>query len=147
MDCGFVVLGKGMDFMKMVVVLDLRWQPSFPMSHCRGLQNDTEMVLAAPNLANVKPNTGIVTRVFTSLYHSLTYELPVAICKRFIDYFLQNAVQKGRLELKLNDGTVLSYGDGSPCGIVNKPVTIRVFEPWFFVKTALEYDLGLARYV
>jgi cyclopropane-fatty-acyl-phospholipid synthase len=109
--------------------------------------NGTEMVLAAPNLANVNPNTGVVTKMVSSVYHSLTYELPVAICKRFIDYFLQNAVQKGRLELKLNDGTVLRYGDGSPCGIVNKPVTIRVFEPWFFVKTALEYDLGLARYV
>lgn len=108
-------------------------------------KSEDTMVLAAPDLSSVKPNTGVLTRTFNALYHSLTYELPVAVCKRFINYFLQTAVQKGRLELKLNDGTVLSYGDGSRCGILNNPVTIRVFEPWFFVKTALEYDLGLAR--
>jgi len=108
-------------------------------------KNESAMILAAPDLSSVKPHMGVLMRMVNSLYHSLTYELPVAVCKRFINCFLQSAVQKGRLELKLNDGTVLSYGDGSPCGIINSPVTIRVFEPWFFVKTALEYDLGLAR--
>jgi cyclopropane-fatty-acyl-phospholipid synthase len=107
--------------------------------------NEAAMILPAPDLSAVKPDTGLLTRTFNSLYHSLTYEMPVAVCKRFIDYFLKRAVQNGRLQLKLNDGTIMSYGDGTPCGIVKEPVTIRVFEPWFFVKTALEYDLGLAR--
>lgn len=108
-------------------------------------KEEGSMILAAPDLSSVKPDTGILMSTMNSLYHSLTYDLPVAICKRFINYFLESAVQKGRLQLKLNDGTIMSYGDGSPCGIVKHPVTIRVFEPWFFVKTALEYDLGLAR--
>jgi cyclopropane-fatty-acyl-phospholipid synthase len=104
------------------------------------------MVLPPPDLSAVEPKTGVLTRAFSSLHQALSYDLPVAVCKRFIHYFLMTAVQKGRLELKLNDGSVLSYGDGSPCGRDNSPVTIRVYDPWFFVKTAMEYDLGLARY-
>lgn len=108
--------------------------------------NDSTMVLPPPDLSAVEPKTSVLARAFSSLHQTLSYDLPVAICKRFIHYFLTTAVQKGRLELKLNDGSVLSYGDGSPCGRDNSPVTIRVYDPWFFVKTAMEYDLGLARY-
>jgi cyclopropane-fatty-acyl-phospholipid synthase len=43
-----------------------------------------------------------------------------------------------------NDGTVLSFGDGTPCGCGNSPVTMQVFDECLFVKIALEYDLGLA---
>jgi cyclopropane-fatty-acyl-phospholipid synthase len=49
------------------------------------------------------------------------------------------------LELKFNDGSIVKFGDGSVCGCDASPVTLRVFNPWFFVKTALEYDVGLAR--
>lgn len=81
-----------------------------------------------------------------SLIQRLRYDWPVAICKRFIFYFLRQAVQKGTLRLKMNDGSIVSFGDGTPCGRADPhPVTLRVFDEWFFVKTAFEYDLGLAR--
>lgn len=59
--------------------------------------------------------------------------------------FLRQAIIHGSLNLKLNDGSILTFGDGTPCGSDNSPVTLRIFDDWFFVKTALEYDLGLAR--
>lgn len=81
-----------------------------------------------------------------SLHQRLRYDWPVAICKRFIFFFLRQAVQKGTLRLKMNDGSMVSFGDGTPCGRADPhPVTLRVFDEWFFVKTAFEYDLGLAR--
>lgn len=125
-----------------------------PLPWCCAKTNDDEssnntMVLPPPDLTAIDNNGGVVltkTRaLLSSLYQTLSYDLPVAICKRLIHYFLTTAVKKGRLELELNDGSVLSYGDGSPCGRDNSPVTIRVYDPWFFVKTAMEYDLGLAR--
>lgn len=101
-----------------------------------------EMVLPPPDLSRKTSSTSILT----SLYRGITRDLPVSVCKRFIIFFLKKAVVQGRLRLKFNDGTILTFGDGSPCGVGDQaPVTLRIFDPWFFVKTALEYDLGLAR--
>jgi len=99
------------------------------------------MVLPPPDLSCNSGQTG----VFSKIYQKLSYDLPVAICKPFIVHFLKKAVIKGRLSLKFNDGSTIDFGDGSPCGSDKSPVVMRVFDPWFFVKTALEYDLGLAR--
>jgi cyclopropane-fatty-acyl-phospholipid synthase len=83
--------------------------------------------------------------LWQALYQRVTYDLPVAICRQLSFYFMKQAVQMGRLRLKFNDGSVVSFGDGTPCGCDTSDVTIRVFDPWFFVKLATEYDLGLAR--
>lgn len=80
-----------------------------------------------------------------NMYHTLTRTIPITVCKRIIRIFLNKAITKGRLEFCLNDGSVYSFGDGSKCGCDDSPVSIRVFDDWFFVKVAMEYDLGLAR--
>ena len=108
------------------------------------LGNSKAMVLPPPDLSVITSGLTI-TKAFQSLYRHVTYHLPVAFCKRFIVMFLDNAVKKGKLVLKFNDGSTIEFGDGTHCGSDASPVTIRVFDPWFFVKTALEYDLGLAR--
>jgi cyclopropane-fatty-acyl-phospholipid synthase len=77
--------------------------------------------------------------------HLLTYRIPVAICRAFVTRFLKSAITRGELQLKLNDGTLLSFGDKSPCEGDAQPITARVYDDWFFVKVATEYDLGLAR--
>lgn len=84
------------------------------------------------------------------LYYMLTYKIPVYICKHMILSFLDKAIKKGKgvLQLKLNDGSIISFGsppEQDSQSYDKKPVVIRVFEDWFFVKTALEYDLGMAR--
>ena len=106
-----------------------------------------QMVLSPPDLSKSKAKTGgSIGSLWNSIYRAFSYDVPVAVCKRFICYFLQQAVQKGTLRLKFNDGSVTSFGDGSPCGRGDhNPVTLRILDDWFFVKTALEYDLGLAR--
>lgn len=103
------------------------------------------MVLAPPDFSISKTKSNSITGLYKSLCKKLTYELPVAVCKRFIMFFLEEAVQKGTLRLKFNDGSIKSFGDGTPCGCDTRPVTLRVFDDWFFVKTAFEYDLGLSR--
>ncbi|KAL3790020.1 hypothetical protein HJC23_011376 [Cyclotella cryptica] len=75
----------------------------------------------------------------------LTYRIPVVICRAFVARFLKRAITKGELQLKLNDGTLLSFGDKTPCEGDVHPVTARVFDDWFFVMVATEHDLGLAR--
>jgi cyclopropane-fatty-acyl-phospholipid synthase len=102
-------------------------------------------VLPPPDLTLDTMKQGTVTGSLTWLYRKLSYDLPVAVCKRFMLFFLQQAVQHGRLQLRMNDGTVLKFGDGSSCGCDGNPVTMRVFDEWLFVKIAWEYDLGLAR--
>ena len=104
------------------------------------------MVLPPPNLAlsSTKANQSTLSW----LYKKLSYDVPVMICKKLMLFFLRHAVVEGKLRLKFsdNDEDCLEFGDGTPCGLSDKePVTIRVYEPWMFVKVAWEYDLGLAR--
>ena len=106
-------------------------------------KDDGQLVLPTPDLAKFtfeQNNT-----FFRRLKHFLTYRVPVAVCKAFVVRFLKAAITKGELVLKFNDGSLLSFGDSSPCGADAHPVTARVFDDWFFVKIATEYDLGLAR--
>jgi cyclopropane-fatty-acyl-phospholipid synthase len=102
-------------------------------------------VLPLPDLALTTLHYSGIAGAVQSAYKKLTHDLPIAICKRFIYYFLNQAVKHGTLRLKFNDGSTVSFGDGTPCGSDSSPVTLRIFDPWFFVKTAFEYDLGLAR--
>lgn len=53
------------------------------------------------------------------------------------------------------DGEVLHFGDIDTADVqdgdgtsstTGRRVSIRVFDWWFFVRVAMEYDLGLARY-
>jgi cyclopropane-fatty-acyl-phospholipid synthase len=108
--------------------------------------DNNRMVLPPPNLAlsSTKANQSI--RLW--LYEKVSYDLPVAICKKLMLYFLKQAVVEGKLLLKFNDNSIMEFGNGEPCGdglCDDAPVTIRVFDPWMFVKVAWEYDLGLAR--
>jgi len=104
------------------------------------------MVLPPPDLARagLSSHAGWAGAL-RKAYRSLTYDLPVAVCRRLLYSFLRTAVRHGTLRLRYNDGTVHSFGDGTPCGCDSSPVTLRIFDPWFFVKTALEYYLGLSR--
>lgn len=98
------------------------------------------MVAPGPDLTKLDPPGPL-----TKLYQKLTYDLPVWICKYLVFTFMRQSIQNGKLSFKFNDGSVVSVGDGSPTTFDKHPVTVRVFDPWMFVKIALEYDLGLAR--
>jgi cyclopropane-fatty-acyl-phospholipid synthase len=102
-------------------------------------------VLPPPDLSLAAAKPGLLAGSLSTLYKKLTHDVPIAVCKRFMMYFLQMAVKQGRLQLRMNDGTLYKFGDGSPCGCDDSPVTLRVFDEWLFVKIAWEYDLGLAR--
>jgi cyclopropane-fatty-acyl-phospholipid synthase len=103
-----------------------------------------QQFLSPPNL--VKPlSNDISGGIIQKLLHFISYTIPTSICKKMVVSFLNDAVKKGRLSLKLSDDSVIEIGDGTPCGCDDEPVTLRIFDDWFFVKIAMEYDLGLAR--
>jgi cyclopropane-fatty-acyl-phospholipid synthase len=112
------------------------------------------MVLPPPDLSSAKASSSagsasllvLPFRLMGYLHHQLTYQIPVTLCKWCVLSFMASAVQHGTLRLKDADGSVLTkFGDGSKCGCDDSPVTLRIFDPWFYVKVAMEYDLGLAR--
>ena len=77
-----------------------------------------------------------------------------ALAVRAIAGFLQHTVAKGCMTIACPDGREMRFGDpgviapeegdGTSSGAGRK-VAIRVFDWWFFVRVAMEYDLGLAR--
>lgn len=106
---------------------------------------DKVKVLPPPDLAIAQVNNWSFAGTISSLYNKFWVEMPIAVCKRLCLLFFENAITRGNLRLKMNDGQVISFGDGSPCGCDSSAVTLRVFDEWMFVKIAWEYDLGLAR--
>lgn len=79
-----------------------------------------------------------------------------AVAVRAIAGFLGRTVAKGCMTIACPDGRELQFGDpdvpetgdgdGTSSGVGRK-IAIRVFDWWFFVRVAMEYDLGLARCV
>eukprot|EP00975_Prorocentrum_lima_P033239 6976794-Prorocentrum_lima.AAC.1 len=88
----------------------------------------------------------------------------VDFCKHAVCGFLQNSIVYGRLELHLPDDAKLCFGQSaeaarqdqlkpwrrSDVGVVGSAgapgvIKVDVFDEWFFVRIAMEFDLGLAR--
>jgi len=108
----------------------------------------TSLVSPAPDLAaiTVAKNT---KSIFRCLRRFFEFTVPVYFCKRIVCAFIRKAIKYGTLELRMmDDDSVLSFGNGQRVrGMADEePVVLQVFDPWFFVKVAVEYDLGLARY-
>lgn len=104
------------------------------------------LLLDPPDLAKTEKTTSWFS--FGAWYRYITYNLPVQLCKSFVIGFLRRSIHHGTMRLLFNDGTSMSFGDGTPCGngiSDDHPVTLRIFDDMFFVKVCLEYDLGLAR--
>jgi cyclopropane-fatty-acyl-phospholipid synthase len=113
-----------------------------PWAEAENSDETALMVLPPPDLSASSISQSITSWMSEKLFH----DIPVALCKRFILFFMQTAVQQGKLRLRFNDGTLMEFGDGTPCGLGDaSPVTLRVFDEWLFVKIAWEFDLGLAR--
>lgn len=66
------------------------------------------------------------------------------LSKYAIYFFLRMGFSKGKLSLSSPEG-VKSFGGKLTSSYVNEEVTVRVFKPWFWVRLALEADLGMCR--
>lgn len=95
-------------------------------------KGERQLILPPPDLARFtyEQNNTFLRR----FKHLITYRVPVSICRSFVTRFLKSAITKGELQLKLNDGSLLSFGDKTPVEGDNHPVTARIFDDWFFVK-------------
>lgn len=111
--------------------------------------------------------TSILLLPLTLLAHLAYYgarSLYMDLCRHAVCGFLQTSVRYGRLVLHLPDQTTLAFGmsearaaadgragwrrsDVGVVGAVGAPgaVEVMVKDPWFFVRVAMEFDLGLAR--
>ena len=65
-------------------------------------------------------------------------------CKFLLLHFLKRGFSKGRLTFVTNDGSRTQLV-GKNVGPEEKEIVVRVFNSWFWVRLALEADLGLAR--
>jgi hypothetical protein len=63
-----------------------------------------------------------------------------ALCKHQTLAFLKTGFKKGKLTFVLNGGERITFGDPKA-----EEIVIRVFRSWFWVRLALEADLGMAR--
>ena len=80
--------------------------------------------------------TGIVTKpIIWTLEKS---------CKFLLLHFLKRGFSKGRLTFVTNDGTRTQLV-GKNVSPDEEEIVVRVFNSWFWVRLALEADLGLAR--
>eukprot|EP00616_Rhizochromulina_sp_CCMP1243_P000430 CAMPEP_0118970178 /NCGR_PEP_ID=MMETSP1173-20130426/7124_1 /TAXON_ID=1034831 /ORGANISM="Rhizochromulina marina cf, Strain CCMP1243" /LENGTH=996 /DNA_ID=CAMNT_0006919503 /DNA_START=1 /DNA_END=2991 /DNA_ORIENTATION=- len=67
----------------------------------------------------------------------------VNLCRRAVAGFLRTAVTEGHLSILLPDGERWEFGaDGAPA---HERQVLRVLDDNFFLRVALQYDLGLAR--
>ena len=76
----------------------------------------------------------------SSFYDNVLHDLPILVCRRIVCFFLHLVVRQGSLQLREGDSLV-QFGDA----LDTKPVTMKILNPWFFVKAAFEHDIGLAR--
>jgi hypothetical protein len=65
------------------------------------------------------------------------------VCKSQVLAFMSKGITKGRVSFILPSGKKFSFGKASLHG--DQDVTVLVYKPWFWVRVALEADLGLAR--
>jgi len=106
--------------------------------------SETSLVLPPPDMTK----SFTTNKSFLRRCHNFwTRDVPIAICRPLLHYFLQSAIQHGKLVLKFNDGTTKEFGNGNLSKLKYDigTVTLRIYDLWFYVKAALEYDLGLAR--
>ena len=67
-------------------------------------------------------------------------------CQGQVLAFLSSGLRKGKLSILLADGRELTYsGSGEIPTAEKERVKIKVLKPWFFVRLALEADIGMAR--
>eukprot|EP01041_Mallomonas_annulata_P003419 gene3419-6783_t len=77
----------------------------------------------------------------------------IALCRQQIQAFLRTGFKKGKITIISPTGQSASYGscasdNSNSNGEVNDDndhVIVRVKNPWFWVRVALEYDLGLGK--
>jgi cyclopropane-fatty-acyl-phospholipid synthase len=102
--------------------------------------NDEGLVLSIPRTLVGAPQHTLVRRVLLEPACGALTAIAV-VC---VSAYLRSTLVKGALILRLPDGRELAFGETSQRRDV-ETVVLRIYDWWFFVRIALEFDLGLAR--
>jgi cyclopropane-fatty-acyl-phospholipid synthase len=89
-----------------------------------------------------KPKGSWLGSLFAPLTRPLIWALE-SLCRSQILAFMSKAVKRGRLTFITPEGKRYSFGQ--VMNAEDEDVTVLVYKSWFWVRVALEADLGLAR--
>ena len=103
---------------------------------------DTEVKHAKVVRTAPKPSVSLYSTLVSLFTFPIMWVLQ-ELCRHMIFLFLTTAVRKGRLTFVMPSGEKFSFGKVSSSKEMD--VTVLVYKPWFWVRLALEADLGLAR--
>ena len=84
--------------------------------------------------------------IFSGLFQWATKPILWALqtsCRYLLLTFLKRGFSRGKLTFVLEDGSRVSFVGKT--GVEEEEIVVRVFKSWFWVRVALEADLGLAR--
>ncbi|CAM9148653.1 unnamed protein product [Chrysoparadoxa australica] len=99
--------------------------------------------LVHQELVAPQPTVAVAKRRMASRIRSGLSGIVSAAAAVFVRSFMRRSLTKGGWYIITPDGSRADFGDPS-CPEASK-IGIRVYDWWFFVRVALEYDLGLAR--
>lgn len=104
-----------------------------------------QKMIPAPK-SNLTGNLNVsLSKNFTSVFSVPMRSILQYLCKMSINHFLRQGFSKGRLTFKLPGEKALEYRGSKISSYVHEPISIQVYKPWFWVRLALEADLGLAK--
>ena len=105
------------------------------------------LIPGEPEAAAVIPRSGGVGSAIVNFFAAILAPARRSLegfCQGQVLAFLSSGLRKGKLSILLADGRELTYSGGIPTAEKER-VVIRVLKPWFFVRLALEADIGMAR--
>ena len=105
-------------------------------------------MIPAPTMALSQfQNSSIFSGLFQWVSKPILWALQTS-CRYLLLTFLKRGFSRGKLTFVLEDGSRVSFvGKPSANGnaVEEEEIVVRVFKSWFWVRVALEADLGLAR--
>lgn len=103
------------------------------------------MIPAPKTVLSQSQNTSMFNGL-TSLYTMPLIQLLQIFCRFSIQRFLSYGFSKGSLSFSVHgEDKLVTYSGKSVSSYVQDNITININKPWFWVRLALEADLGLAR--
>jgi len=103
-----------------------------------------QKMIPAPKSSLNESQDGSITNV-SSIFSVPLRSLLQWICRNSIYHFLRIGFSRGKLSLHVPGEKIVSFIGSKQSAYVSEPVSIQVYKPWFWVRLALEADLGLAR--
>jgi cyclopropane-fatty-acyl-phospholipid synthase len=126
---------SGLEVAMMITGEPLPWVKKF------GFQK----MIPAPKSTLMESQDVSIFNSFTSAFAKPLRALLQWLCRSQIERFLRFGFSRGKLSFQLPNEKLISFVGKQTSAYINEAITVHVHKPWFWVRLALEADLGLAR--